>query len=71
MTVHVDVVAPGQALITGPGFSGRAWRARGRVHVEDTDSEQYVGTARSYEAGGQLLAAYHGQPDQRVKVDRE
>lgn len=69
--VYVDVVEPGRALITGPGMSGRVWRQRRRLHVEDTDSEQHVGTALTYADAGRLLADHHGLTAYTVEVEHE
>lgn len=70
--VQVDVVERGRALVTGPGFSGRVWRQDRRLHVEDSDSETYVGAVTTYAEAGTRLARWHGHRHAVVvTVDRE
>ncbi len=70
--VNVDVVEPGKALVTGPDFSGYVARHdNGRLYVEDTDSETFIGYANSYRKAGELLAKYHNTTDPHIEVDFE
>jgi hypothetical protein len=73
VTVFVDIVAPGSALINvrGLGHSGRAGREGRGLYVEDTDAEVRIGTARSYEHAGRLFARYHGLTDVVIEIDKE
>ena len=70
--VYVDVVEPGRALITGPGFSGRVGRQGNVFYVEDTDSETLVSSAApNYTVAARKLAAFHGLARVRVEIDFE
>ena len=70
--VHVDVVEKGRALITGPTFSGYvARRDNGQLYVEDTDTEEFVGWARTYRQAGSLLAAHHHLTNPQLEVHYE
>jgi hypothetical protein len=73
VTVFVDIVAPGSALINIRGLehSGRAGREGRGLYVEDTDDEVRIGTARSYEHAGRLFARYHGLTDVVIEIDKE
>lgn len=71
--VFVDVVEPGRALITGPGFSGRVGRdGPRRFYVEDSDTEKLIAVAvRSYRAAGEAMARAHNLTDYTITVDHE
>lgn len=71
--VFVDVVAPGRALITGPGFSGRVGRdGPCRFHVGDADTEKLIAVGvRSYRAAGDAMARAHNLSNFTVTVDYE
>lgn len=78
--VHVDVVAPGKALLTGPTFSGHLHHEGegGSWYLEDVDTETRVemnpGSAtgeRLYALAGRILAWHHGVSPLTVAVDVE
>lgn len=71
MTVYVDIIEPGRALVQAGLHSGRVFREGGRLLAEDHDSEEIVATGRSYAAVGRAFARHFGLTEVRVVVDRE
>lgn len=76
ITVHVDVVEPGRALVTGPEFSGQIGRAPDRppserFYVADTDTGAVVGHAYTYSKAARLLAAHHGHDLVKINLEYE
>lgn len=73
--VHVDVIAPGVAIIVGGGHQARVGvnpaQTGTRFYVEDTDGENTIGYARTFRQAGELFAAYFELPDPHIVVDRE
>lgn len=71
VTVHVDVIGPGRALIVSGSAQARVGVDGARYYVEDADTEQPIGHARSYRAAGELFARHHGLSSAAIEVQHE
>lgn len=72
--VRVDVTEPGRAVIVGGGHQARVGRCDDNprlFYVEDTDSEEPIGHARTYRDAGKVFAVYHSLDQPDITVDHE
>jgi hypothetical protein len=69
----VDVVDTGRALITtqhANGYVGRDHET-GSFYVEDVDTEEIVGHARTYAQAGRVFARHKGIEEPEIEVEHE
>lgn len=71
VTVYVDVIEPGRAFVVADGHQARVGREGTRFYVEDADTEEVIGYARSYRQAADRLARQFGITDYEVVIDKE
>ncbi|HVV11591.1 hypothetical protein [Amycolatopsis sp.] len=71
--ILIDVVAAGTAIIIARGLDrqARVGRDGNRFYVEDADTEQHLGYARSYRDAGRVAARAWGITDYTIELDKE
>lgn len=72
-STFVDVVRPGRGLVTGPkgAFTGGIVRDGTDYIVEEGESGQVIGRARSYRSGADRLARHYGYAPSPVEITHE